>query len=44
MGLIEGIKAVVSPADKLIDAVSDAIGKVYEPRYIKKLLMLRLMK
>ena len=37
MGFIEGIQALNEPATKLIEAVSHAIGKVYEPRYIKKI-------
>ena len=33
----EVVQALVSPAEKLIEAVSGAIGKAYEPRYIKKM-------
>ncbi|MBR5636608.1 MAG: hypothetical protein IKW81_06735 [Pseudobutyrivibrio sp.] len=32
----ELIKAVVEPADRMIDEVSHAIGKAYEPRYIRR--------
>ena len=31
------IKALVSPREKLISAVQSAIGKAYEPRYIKRI-------
>lgn len=31
------IEAIVSPVNKLIDAVNGAIGKVYQPRHIRKL-------
>lgn len=37
MGATEIITALVSPAEKLIDTISGAIGKVYEPRYKKKM-------
>ena len=37
MGAIEVINALNQPAQKLIDAVSAAIGKVYEPRHIRKM-------
>lgn len=33
---VEIVKAMISPVEKLIDAVSRAIGKVYEPIYVKK--------
>lgn len=36
MGTTEIVQAIVSPAEKLIDAVSGAIGKAYEPRHIRK--------
>lgn len=36
METTEIIRAFASPVEKLIDAVSGAIGKVYEPRYIRK--------
>lgn len=37
MSATELVQALVSPAEKLIDAVSGAIGKAYEPKYIKKM-------
>lgn len=37
MGATEIVQALVSPAEKLIDAVSGAIGKVYEPRHTRKM-------
>ena len=37
MGIVEGIKAVSEPATKLIEYVSKAIGKAYEPRHVKKM-------
>lgn len=36
MSTIEIIQALVSPVEKLITAVSGAIGKAYEPRHIRK--------
>ncbi|WP_155832011.1 hypothetical protein [Butyrivibrio sp. WCD2001] len=33
----EIITAAVEPANKLIDAVSSAIGKAYEPRYNRRM-------
>ena len=35
--VIEAIKTFVEPANKLIDAVSSAIGKVYEPTHVKRM-------
>ncbi len=35
--LLEVAKVVVSPCEKLIDAISQAIGTAYEPRHIKKM-------
>ena len=37
MGVTKIVKALVSPAEKLIDNITAAIGKVYEPHYIKKI-------
>lgn len=37
MGAVDVINALNQPTQKLIDAVSGAIGKVYEPRYKKKM-------
>ena len=37
MGTTEIVQALVSPTEKLIDAVSGAIGKAYEPRYVRKM-------
>lgn len=37
MGTSDVFRAIVSPMEKLIDAVSGAIGKAYEPRHIRKL-------
>ena len=37
MNASDVVQAIVSPAEKLIDAVSGAIGKAYEPRHIRKL-------
>lgn len=37
MGATEIVQAVVSPAEKLIEAVSGAIGKAYEPRHVRKI-------
>ena len=34
---VEVAKVLVSPAEKLIDCVSGAIGKMYEPRHLKKM-------
>jgi len=34
---VEIVKALVLPAEKLITAVQSAIGKIYEPHYIKKM-------
>jgi len=34
---VEIVKMLVSPANKLIDAVAGAIGKAYQPRHIRKL-------
>lgn len=34
---VELVKALVSPTEKLIDAVSGAIGKAYEPHHIRKM-------
>ena len=34
---LELIKAMISPCEKLISAIQAAIGKVYEPRYIRKI-------
>lgn len=34
---VEVVKALVSPCEKLIDAVQAAIGKAYEPHYVKKM-------
>ena len=34
---LEVAKVLVSPAEKLIDCVNGAIGKVYEPRHLKKM-------
>ena len=34
---VEIVQALVSPCEKLIDAVQTAIGKAYEPRYVKKM-------
>ena len=36
MSTIEIIQALVSPVEKLITAVSGAIGKAYEPKHIRK--------
>lgn len=35
--LLDAANALVSPVEKLIDAVQSAIGKAYEPRHVKKL-------
>lgn len=35
--VVDIVKALVSPAEKLIDAVQGAIGKIYEPHYTKKM-------
>lgn len=35
--LLEVAKALVSPTEKLIASVQGAIGKIYEPRYVKKM-------
>ena len=37
MGTTEMVQALASPAVKLIEAVSGAIGKVYEPKHIRKM-------
>ncbi|MGM9551883.1 MAG: DUF2806 domain-containing protein [Clostridia bacterium] len=37
MGATEIVQALVSPTEKLIDAVSGAIGKAYEPRHVRKM-------
>lgn len=37
MGVTEIVQALVSPVEKLIDAVSGAIGKAYEPKHVRKL-------
>lgn len=37
MGTTEIVQALVSPAEKLIEAVSGAIGKAYEPKHIRKI-------
>ncbi|MCI8597291.1 MAG: DUF2806 domain-containing protein [Lachnospiraceae bacterium] len=37
MSVAEIVQALVSPAEKLIDAVSGAIGKAYEPSHIRKM-------
>lgn len=37
MGFAEGMQALSAPATKLIESVSHAIGKAYEPRHIRKL-------
>lgn len=34
---VEVVKALVSPCEKLIDAVHAAIGKAYEPHYVRKM-------
>ena len=36
MGTTKIVQALVSPAKKLIEAVSGAIGKAYEPKHIRK--------
>lgn len=37
MGATEIVQALVSPTEKLIDAISGAIGKAYEPKHIRKM-------
>lgn len=37
MEVTEIVQALVSPAEKLIDAVSRAIGKAYEPKHTRKM-------
>lgn len=37
METTEMVQALVSPAEKLIEAVSGAIGKVYEPKHIRNM-------
>ena len=37
MGASEIVQAFVSPAEKLIQAVSEAIGKAYEPKHIRQM-------
>ncbi len=37
MGATEIVQALVSPAEKLIDAVFRAIGKAYEPKHTRKM-------
>ncbi len=34
---VEIINAIMTPANKLLDAVTSAIGKAYEPRHIRKM-------
>ena len=34
--VVEIIKGLVSPCEKLINAVHETVGKMYEPRYIKR--------
>lgn len=34
---LELVKALVSPTEKLIDAIKDAVGTVYEPRHKRKM-------
>ena len=37
MEVTEIVQALVSPAEKLIDAIEGAIGKAYEPKHIRKM-------
>lgn len=37
MGATEIVQAFVSPVEKLIEAVSGAIGKAYEPKHVRKM-------
>lgn len=37
MEVTEFVQALVSPAEKLIDAVTGAIGKAYEPKHTRKM-------
>lgn len=37
MGVTEIVKVTISPIEKLIDAVTSAIGKAYQPRHIRKM-------
>lgn len=37
MSTTEVVQALISPAEKLIEAVSGAIGKAYEPHHIRKM-------
>ena len=34
--IVEGIKALVHPCDRLIKVVHETVGKMYEPRYIRR--------
>lgn len=34
---VEVVKALVSPVEKLMDEVSGAIGKMYEPKHTKRM-------
>lgn len=35
--IVEAIKALISPCEKLISVTQAAIGKAYEPRYVKRM-------
>lgn len=37
MGMTEIVQAVMSPSEKLIEVVSGAIGKAYEPKHVRKM-------
>lgn len=37
MSISEAVKALVSPCEKLIEALQSAIGKAYDPRYVRKM-------
>ena len=37
MGAIEIVQTLVSPTEKLIDAISSAIGKAYEPKHVRQM-------
>ena len=37
MSFAEGMQALSAPVTKLVEAVSNAIGKAYEPRYRRKM-------
>lgn len=37
MSTKEIIQTLISPTEKLIDNISAAIGKIYEPKYVKKM-------